>query len=295
LLGRGCPFECSYCCNHALKKKASGNYIRLRSTDNIINEIKDLAKKYPENKNIYLEIETVNINRDWAIELCSKLFDLNKTLDEPLRFGINLRITPHENYEHIFSAFQKSNFKFINIGLESGSERIRRDILRRNYSNSDVINAVKSGRRHNLQIAFYNIIGIPGETIRDHQETIRMNRLCQPDWIMATIFFPYPGTDLYALCRSKGYMKGTIDTEMERCRAVLDIPDFSKKQIQSAYEWFYYNVYKNHKPLHVLIVRTFVAKLRRWPRFFRIYLLIARQDMYRKLKSFLKDKSIFKD
>ena len=39
VMGRGCPFECTYCCNHALKKITDGNYVRLRSVENIIKEI----------------------------------------------------------------------------------------------------------------------------------------------------------------------------------------------------------------------------------------------------------------
>lgn len=294
LLGRGCPFECTYCSNHALKKISSGHYVRLRIVDKIIEELSCISKRFPYNQNIYLEIETFNINKDWALELCSKLQNLNINLEKPLNFGVNLRIMPNANYSDLFTACKKSNFKFINIGLESGSEDIRRKILKRNYANSDVINAVESAKEHNLQVAFYNLVGIPKETTSDFKETIMMNRICQPDWIMTTIFFPYPGTDLYSLCKSEGYMDVSVDTAMERSRAVLNTPSFSRKQVQKAYEWFYYDVYKGHKPLHVLLIRVFVNKLRRWPKLFNIYLSLTRCDGYRKMKSFLRSKGIWK-
>jgi radical SAM superfamily enzyme YgiQ (UPF0313 family) len=235
-----------------------------------------IIKEFPENQNIYLETETFNIDKAWSEELCLKLRDLNRSLKRPLKFGVNLRITPGANYEDLFASCKESNFSFINMGLESGSEKIRHDILRRNYANSDVINTVKSARKHSLQIAFYNLIGIPGETIQDFKETVMMNKICLPDWVMTSIFFPYPGTDLYSLCQKDGLLDNLINTGMERSRAILNFPSFSKEQIQKSYEWFYYDVYKGSRPIYILLYRVFVTKLRRWPKLFKFYLVFTR-------------------
>lgn len=69
----------------------------------------------------------------------------------------------------------------VKIGLESGSERIRREILKRNYSNKDIIDAVSLARKYGLKVFFYNLMGIPGETLNDFKETIGINRICLPD------------------------------------------------------------------------------------------------------------------
>lgn len=294
LLGRGCPFECSYCSNHALKKIAEGRYVRLRTVENIIKEIEQIATAFPENRNVYLEIETFFIDKKWSLELCKQLAVLNESLSKPLRFGMNLRIMPNTDYDELFKESQKSNVRFINIGLESGSEKIRKNILRRIYSNDDVIKTVKTARKYNLKVAFYNIIGLPEEAYEDFQETKRVNRMCLPDWIMTSIFFPYPGTDLYELCKSRGYFKGELDTQMERSKAVLDLPLFPKKQVQKAYEWFYFDVYNGYKPLPILFLRVFTLKLRKFPRLFSFYLTISRCALCRKLISFLKKKNFWR-
>ena len=194
LLGRGCPFQCTYCCNHVFAKLAPGAYVRFRSPDNILEEIKEIATRFPTKKEIYLEIESFGINKEWAIELCSKLEHFNATLNQPLAFGVNLRITPNADLESVFAACKKSNFKFVNIGLESGSERVRREILKRNYSNEDIISAVALARKYGLKITLFNMVGIPGETIADFKETVKINRLCFPDAQWISIFYPYPGT-----------------------------------------------------------------------------------------------------
>ncbi len=262
LLGRGCPFECTYCCNHGLRKIASGMYVRLRSADNITEEIKEIAAKYLITENIYLEVETIGVNKEWAMQLCAKLQQLNLTLSKPLSFGVNLRITPKADLEALFAEFKKSNFNFINIGLESGSERVRREILNRDYSNEDIINTVNLARKYGLKVHFYNLIGVPGETVAEFKETVRMNRLCQPDFHYTSIFYPYPGTALHALCKKQGLLKKDLDTEMERHKAVINLPSFNKHQIQRSFLWFDYYLYKGRKPAYKLIARVFALGIR---------------------------------
>lgn len=253
-----------------------------------------ISQRFPNNQNIYLEIETFYINKTWAIELCEKLENLNNVLEKPFKFGVNLRVTPNVNYDDLFSACKKSNFKFINIGLESGNKRIRREILKRNYSNQDVINTVNSARKSGLKIAFFNLIGIPRESYNDFKDTVKINRICQPDWVMTSIFFPYPGTELYNLSKYDGLLNGASDTKMERSKAILDLPNFSNKQIKKAYEWFYYDIFRGNKPIYILLIRVFVTKLRSFPRAFKFYLTFTKWSTYKKLRLLLIKNGIWK-
>jgi len=262
LLGRGCPFRCTYCCNHALEKLAPGPYVRLRSVDNILKEIEEIVVDYPATKEIYLEIETITVNKSFVNELCSKLRHFNSSLKQPLRFGTNVRIVPNVDMKSIFAALKDSNFRYINIGIESGSERVRSQILKRNYSNEDIVEIANLARKYKLQMCFYNLIGIPGETMDDFRGTIKINRKCLPDRYFLSIFFPYPGTDLYSSAIEQGLIKLPLDVNMERNRAVLDLPGFSKKQIQKGYIWFDYYVYKGYKSLHKILARVFVSGIK---------------------------------
>lgn len=287
LLGRGCPFECAYCCNSVLKKISSGSYVRLRSIDNILAEIKNVVAIYPEKKEIYFEVESFGINTSWAIKLCNELKNFNETIENPLSFGVNLRVSTGLDYESLFSALRNANFKFINIGLESGSERVRREVLNREYSNTDFISVVRLARKFGLKVNIFNMIGIPGETVLDFKETVKVNRICQPDIHMTGIFFPYQGTKLYALCKEKGLLKNKLNTELERRNAVLDLPGFSKKQIQKSYFWFDYDVYKGHRPLYKLLIRAVIAKFQANPYLNFIYLRIVRLPLLKRIKQIL--------
>lgn len=289
LLGRGCPFQCSYCCNHALQKMAEGTYVRYRSPNNIIKEIKEIVTAFPDTKEIYLEVETIAVKKEWSLNLCVELERFNAELRKPVFFGANVRITPNADMGELFAAFKRCNFRFINIGLESGSERVRREILKRNYSNDDVINTVRLAREHGLKIHLYNIIGIPGETMADFKETVRVNRECLPDRHLTSIFFPYPGTDLYSLCKKQGLLEGPSDRRMERKKAVLDLPGFSKREIQKSYILFDHYVYKGVKPVYKILSRVLRAGLESCYYLNYLYRRLTGLPFLKRLKNTLKD------
>ncbi|HUT43136.1 MAG TPA: radical SAM protein [Desulfobacterales bacterium] len=257
LLGRGCHFDCTYCSNHVLRKVANGQYVRFRSPDNIISEIRDLHDKFPDKQEYFFEIEAININKKWMFDLCEKLKTFNDSLTKPLVFGTNMRITPNADFEEIFVSCVKANIRYLTVGLESGSDRIRREVMNRIYSNDDVIRMAKQAREHGLRFGFQNMIGLPDETEEDFWETIKLNRLCQPDWYYLSIFFPYPGTKLANLCEERGLIrKSLIDhAYMERKKLYLDMPVFPFRRLIKRYYLFEYDVFKGKKSLLSIAAR----------------------------------------
>lgn len=284
LLGRGCPYNCTYCSNHELRKVANGKYTRFRSPENILEEIAFLYNNYPL-KRIYLEVETIAVNKTWAIELCSQIEAFNIKIDDPISYACNFRISSQSIDEKLIIALKKANFNGINIGLESGSEKIRREILKRNYSNKDFTNVVSMARKHGLKVYVFNMIGLPGESLNDHMETVLLNRQCQPDGHYTGIFFPYPGTKLYKTCKEQGFLKGFVNTQMERCRVHIELPNFTKAQIQKAYTWFNYRVYKGYKPLWVILINVIFTKIRSNPTTNFLFRQIVQLPILRNLRA----------
>ena len=253
LVGRGCPFQCTYCCNHALLRLAPGRYVRMRSPGNIVAELQEMKAIRPGLTSIYLEVETLGVDLEWALELCSELERFNGEHEVPVAFGSNLRVTPNTDYDELFAGFARANFDLVNIGIESGSERVRREVLKRNYSNDDIIRAVRTARKHGLLVGTYNLIGIPGETKADFRETVRVNRICEPDWYLLSVFFPYPGTELHSKCQELGLLENAPDCELERRRPVLDLPGFSKRQVKRRFAWSAMLMYGGRQPMVTLL------------------------------------------
>ena len=249
LPSRGCPYDCSYCSNHALRKLAGGKYVRLRQPDGIVQELRALKERYPETCDVYLQSETIAVNPKWLEALADQISSFNAALSPKLSFACNFRVARQFLKDEVFAALQSANVRTIEIGLESGSERLRCQVLRRNYSNEDFFQAVALSRWHGMRVNVYNMIGLPGETVADYWETVEVNRRVCPDRSLTSIFFPYPGTDLAETCRAQGLLHDSGDLTAERWRATLDLPGFPRHQIQRAFQWFEYRVYRGHRSL----------------------------------------------
>jgi len=246
LLGRGCPFGCTYCCNHSLKNISGGQYVRMRSPENVVEEIKHIISRYEKVRVIYLEVEAINIDLAYLESLCIELRSFVKENDLNLSFGANYRIIPSQDVEYIFEVFRLSGIRYVNIGLESGCERIRREIMNRNYSNQNIMDVVKAARKNRILIRLYVMLGIPEETHEDFLKTIKIVMEINPVDVQLNIFCPYPGTKLYDYCVENGYLpKKHID--LGRAIATINYPQYSKKRIQKDFIYFYYLWWKKKK------------------------------------------------
>lgn len=237
-------------------------------------EIRHLFEQFPEKKECYLEVESFNLNKEWVFKLCEKLKEFNDELPNPVIFGTNIRITPNADFENIFNACAKANIRYLTVGLESGSERIRREIMNRIYSNDDVIKMAEMARKYGLKFGFQNMIGLPTETEADFMQTVALNRICQPYWYNLSIFYPYPGTKLAKRCIEMGLLSNHIDMRMERHRTVIKLPTFPEDRIKKRFYLFDYDVYKGEKAL-IIIMATIIRRiLFSHPTSNRIYRLI---------------------
>jgi anaerobic magnesium-protoporphyrin IX monomethyl ester cyclase len=254
--GRGCTFNCTYCSNHALRKVASGTYTRFRSCENVIKELESLHRSFPQYKDVYFEVESMALDIPWSMDLCKRLQAFNQSIGNELTYRCNCHISPKTIGEDFFLALKDANFTKINMGLESGSVRVREQILKRFYSNEDFFVMLTRARKAGLKVFTFNMLGLPGETLAEHFETVALNRQCQPDMHFTCIFYPYPGTELYDLCIQKGYINGPVDGTLERRRAMIEFPQFSRSQIQKAFYLFDYHVYKGYKSLLWILIYT---------------------------------------
>ncbi len=264
IIGRGCPFNCTYCCNHALRQVAEGQYVRFRSPQNIIGEIKEIIEKFPDTETIFLEAEAINLRQEYLYEFCDQLAEFNKGLKKPISYGANIRLNPTCDIEKTMRYFTKANIIIVNIGLESGSERIRKEILKRGeYNNDDVKRAMRAAKKYHRHTMLFVLLGIPSETYNDFKETLEITKECRPDFIHLGIFTPYPGTELYEYCVKNKYIAKESYQEKGRSVASLDMKEFSRKQVQKEYYNFFSNVYAKNK-LQYIVIRFSSYMILKW-------------------------------
>ncbi|MFC1870562.1 B12-binding domain-containing radical SAM protein, partial [Chloroflexota bacterium] len=200
LASRGCPFSCTYCCNHALRKiqEDKGKYFRLRSVDNVLRELELLTDKYPI-RHLSFADDIFGVSRDWALEFCEKY---------PKKFALEFECNARADGidEELLASLKRANCTQINMGVEAGNEWLRTEVLGRKVPNEQMIKAFDSAHKFGLKTMSYNMIGLPYETPEMIKETINLNKRLAPDRIAIFFFYPYPGTELYEVCRREGFL-----------------------------------------------------------------------------------------
>ena len=85
----------------------------------------------------------------------------------------------------------------VGLGVESGSERIRKEIIKKPpFSNEQAIDVIKCYRKNGISVTAYNIIGFPSETEEEIWETINLNYKSKPSFSTVSFFQPWEGTAL---------------------------------------------------------------------------------------------------
>jgi anaerobic magnesium-protoporphyrin IX monomethyl ester cyclase len=226
MASRGCPYRCSYCCSPALNQLYSGKGppVRTRSPQNVIEELTMLQYKYRVESFFFMD-ETFTLNHRWLSEFC-QLYQ--GRFIKPFKVFVRVETVNEE----ILRLLKETGCSTLLIGVESGNEEIRRKIMNRGMKNEDIIRVFQMADKIGIKTWNFNLLGVPGETKETIQETIDLNIKISPDHIQNSVFFPYPGTELYNLCEREGYLTGEERTSYFDDRPVINLPTISREEIQ---------------------------------------------------------------
>ena len=232
MFSRGCPFDCSYCCNHALKRLCpKQRYLRYSSVEKAIVQLATVSKKYNIHY-IIIHDDTLSLNRKWFYDFCHEYKD---------KIGIPFlcNIRPGTCTKDMFRILKEANCDAVGIGLESGNPFIREKVLDRKMKNGVILETFRLAHAMGMKTLSFLMIGIPYETPETIVDTIRLTaQLGDPNIPWKYIFHPYPHTKLFDHCQEKGWIGGTSPGFQERLRSTLRLPTISTKDIQTYYNNF---------------------------------------------------------
>lgn len=194
MVGRGCPYRCSYCFNHKYRElysPVSKNYCELRDVDNVIEECLLLKNKYKV-KNIFFNDSTLGYNKAWLREFIQRYKE-----DIDLPFTINSTVM--EIDEEFCQLIAGTGRCFIiRIGLETGNEKRRKEVLNKPIPDSQYYKAIGLLKKYKLKYSMAIMLGLPGETLENAFETLDLaDKLSSKYSVVAVnIFKPFPKLDI---------------------------------------------------------------------------------------------------
>lgn len=199
LSARGCPFICSYCVNPIYKKFYGRDYIRFRSVSNVISEMKEMFISY-QIDSFFVQDETFFMNKKRVLEFC-KIY--KSEINLPFRcMGQASQID-----EEILVNLKEAGCAGISIGIESGNSKIRKEILKRDLTDEQLIKVFLTARKLGIATHSFNIIGLPAETEKNIEETLNLNLKCKPTSIQFTIMTPFEGTEIRDIYLKNNWIK----------------------------------------------------------------------------------------
>jgi anaerobic magnesium-protoporphyrin IX monomethyl ester cyclase len=237
-LSRGCRFFCTFCMEEKVKTLYKGDedkYFRLKTIDRVIDEMKYLKERYSLDMVKFHDQDFLDIPEDYLDDLAERW-----TQEVKLSFCVEttlVRITDRK-----LKAMKKMNLLSMSIGLESGNENIRKNVMAKPTPSNDKIIALFDKIHENgLDYHTYNLIGIPYETKENIFETIRLNKRAKIRSASVNFYVPYEGTKLKELCLEKGWLKDDHESNYSlKESSALQMPQITDEELKHMMQYFHY-------------------------------------------------------
>ncbi|MBC8461846.1 MAG: radical SAM protein [Deltaproteobacteria bacterium] len=162
---RGCPFTCTYCGNKAIWDvyKEAGNYIRKRSVDNVIGELKEAVKRFPNINKFHSYDEVFTMDRKYVKDFSEKY---EAVFNLPFSCDTHLKVLTGET---VYSLAQ-AGLKEVSVGIEAFSETVRASVYNRKMSNQEIIKQARMLCEYGVRVDYDFIYDNPLETESDIAE-----------------------------------------------------------------------------------------------------------------------------
>lgn len=195
---RGCIYNCAFC--GGAKSLNYNITIRERNKNSIINEIYDILKRNPKVNSIRI-LDDLFLRNRMNIEKAIDIFERY----ENISWRAMAHILSFNESEHLLAKLRKSGCNELFIGIESGSERIRKSINKLGTIDQ-IFNTIYKILDAGINVKGYFIYGFPGENIEDFNKTYDLAKKLKKfsyelsgDFRCSVFQFrPYHGTELYS-------------------------------------------------------------------------------------------------
>ena len=225
--GRGCPARCTFC---LWPQVTTGHSYRVRSPENVIEEVREMPRLFPQMKEIFFDDDTFTADPPRARKIAELIRPLGLCWSTNSRANVD---------RETLKVLKDGGLRLFVVGYESGSDVILKNI-RKGVS-------IERARRftkdcHDLGILIHGtfIVGLPGETKETIQESIRFAREMNPETLQVSLASPYPGTHFFEYVQDNGFLLNSVyNDESGYQKCTVSYPGLSSEEIFDAVERFY--------------------------------------------------------
>ncbi|MDP6956946.1 MAG: radical SAM protein [Planctomycetota bacterium] len=215
LTSRGCPYRCTYCLNHRIvdlyrserrQRVSQLGFLRQRPIPSIISEVQGLLSTVSGITTFILDDDLFTQDREHALEFCAAWEQAGILVP----FVVNAHVKQLD--PEVAAALKRAGCSILKLGIESGSERVRRRVLARPMTRSAIEETVAIATRAGLHTSGFVMVGLPTETSAELFETVQLLADTRIGRFRTSFFHPFPGTEALRLAQEAGqYTPATAD------------------------------------------------------------------------------------
>jgi len=257
LYSRGCPYQCTFCAAQVV----SGKKVRKRSIENVLEEMELLYDKYNIRNFDFIDDNFITMKKDVLI-LCDEIQKRGWKIDWSVG-GVRLDALDAETIK----SMEKAGCRSISVGIESGSERILKDMKKSLTLDkvSEKLALIKSNS--NISVMGQFIIGFPTEKIEDIKKTISFACSSNIDYVTFYTFHPLPGSEAYEDLINRGELSGVDWSSITPDTKPYSPPGISSFKLKWLYRYAYIRFYTKPRTLKTIIRElTDFAHIKKWLR-----------------------------
>ncbi len=220
---RGCPHHCGFCASGTVH----GQGIRLMSPERVLSDVRELVERYGIDT-LLIEDDHFLGNRRHALAVLRVLAPLGLNIEFPNGLAVH-RITPA-----VVEAMTAAGVRTATLAVESGCKRVLKEIIHKPWTDlGRVRRAVDLLRTADMYVRAFFVIGNPGETLAEMEETGRFMREMGANWCAIMIATPIAGSEYYRICRERGWLATEDVAEYHYGHGTIRTPDFEPKQVET--------------------------------------------------------------
>lgn len=220
MTSRGCPHHCCFCSSHTVH----GRRMRYYSIDRVRDDFIRLKERYGA-KTIVFQDDHLMADKKRVYKIIEVIKDLRLTV------VFQNALAMYALDRKMLEALKGAGIEQLSLSVESGSNRVLRDVMHKPLDLSIVKRVSDDCRDLGIYTNVAVLIGLPGETRQDIKDSRNFLKTINANWFLIFCASPLVGSEMFEICKKNNYFKGDY-IGVDYKKAIIETEDFTAEYIQ---------------------------------------------------------------